>query len=167
MCDDCGSSLDGALATEHSSASSAAPPAAKPVEAAAAASSRRRKRSAVDDDFESHGAGGKAQKRLTPSEEAQLRLLAAVPALNAPRQDARGRRRSVCVSSAELIDHGLSSLVAGACLPVGGAGVTSGEASEGEEGEEDEEIEEVASEHNDSGAATASVGAVGDDDEQH
>ena len=46
--------------------------------------------------------------------EMQLRLLANVPSVSQmPLRDARGRRRSTCISSSELVEAGLSALIAG------------------------------------------------------
>ena len=75
---------------------------------------RSRKRELDEDDDD----GGTAIKepRLTQREVMQLRLLASVPALSGPLRDARGRRRAVSLTSSDLINAGLSSIVAGAAV---------------------------------------------------
>ena len=82
----------------------------------------KRKRSvdednADDDDGDADGASStgsspaKAARKLTHSEEMQLRLLAALPSASGPMRDARGRRKSVCINSDEMVEAGLSALV--------------------------------------------------------
>jgi hypothetical protein len=77
------------------------------------------KRGLESDGEEAASEGVRKAPRLTASESMQLRLLAAVPTLNQPLRDSRGRRRAVCLSSSELVDAGLSALI-GAHTTVGG-----------------------------------------------
>ena len=79
---------------------------------------RNEKRKGRDEDEdERHGdeTGEPAVKgrKLTHSEEMQLRLIASLPSMQAPMRDARGRRKSVCVGSTEIVEAGLSALVGG------------------------------------------------------
>ena len=50
-------------------------------------------------------------RRLTQQEQMQLRMLAALPSMQEPLKDSRGRRRATCVSSSEIVDAGLASLI--------------------------------------------------------
>ena len=51
-------------------------------------------------------------RKLTAQERMQLNLIANLPSMNRPLRDARGRRRSTCVSSEEIVEAGLSALIA-------------------------------------------------------
>lgn len=51
-------------------------------------------------------------RRLTRREEMHLKLLSTLPSMNEPLRDATGRRRSTCISSEEIVEAGLSMLVA-------------------------------------------------------
>ena len=51
-------------------------------------------------------------RKLTAQEQMQLNLLASLPSMQKPLRDARGRRRSTCVSSEEIVEAGLSALIA-------------------------------------------------------
>ena len=79
----------------------------------------RKKRHAEEDVCEDE------TKKMSKREEMQLKLLASLPTMSMPLRDARGRRRSTCVSSEEIVEAGLSALVAGhtvgaaAAVPVG------------------------------------------------
>ena len=56
------------------------------------------------------------EPRLSRREEMQLRLLASVPALNGPMRDERGRRRAFSITHSDLINAGLSAIIADAEL---------------------------------------------------
>ena len=56
------------------------------------------------------------EPRLSRWEEMQLRLLASVPALNGPMRDERGRRRAFSITHSDLINAGLSAIIADAEL---------------------------------------------------
>ena len=79
----------------------------------------RKKRHAEDEVHEDE------RRKLSKREEMQLKLLASLPTMSMPLRDARGRRRSTCVSSEEIVEAGLSALVAShtvgaaAAVPVG------------------------------------------------
>ena len=51
-------------------------------------------------------------RKLTAQERMQLNLIANLPSMNRPLRDARGRRRSTCVTSEEIVEAGLSALIA-------------------------------------------------------
>ena len=63
------------------------------------------------DESEDEDAAPKKRK-LTVQEEMQLKMLASLPSLQRPLRDASGRRRSTFVSSEEIVEAGLSALVA-------------------------------------------------------
>ena len=84
------------------------------VESCSAPTMSRKKRAEREDDEASDESRDEQRRnvkpRLSAREEMQLKLLASIPALNQPPRDPRGRRRALCVSSAELAS-GLASLV--------------------------------------------------------
>lgn len=71
----------------------------------------KRRHGDVDDDDDDDDGGLVKARKLTKQEEMQLKLLANLPSMNAPLRDARGRRRSTCVSSTEMVEAGLAALV--------------------------------------------------------
>ena len=75
------------------------------------AGSRKRQEPPSDED-EDEG-GSSKEPRLSHGERMQLRLLASVPAMSAPLRDERGRRRAFSLTSSELVEAGLSAIVAG------------------------------------------------------
>ena len=56
------------------------------------------------------------EPRLSRRDVMQLRLLASVPALNGPMRDERGRRRAFSITHSDLINAGLSAIIADAEL---------------------------------------------------
>ena len=56
------------------------------------------------------------EPRLSRRDVMQLRLLASVPALNGPMRDERGRRRAFSITHSDLINAGLSEIIADAAL---------------------------------------------------
>ena len=70
-------------------------------------SQRGTKREMQDDNDSEHQP---KQSRLSARDVMQLKLLAAVPQ-RGPLRDERGRRRSTCISSEELVEAGLTALV--------------------------------------------------------
>ena len=58
-------------------------------------------------------------RKLSKSDEMQLKLLSNLPQVSQPMRDARGRRRSTCISSSEIVEAGLSALVAGHAMAAG------------------------------------------------
>ena len=92
---------------------------------------RGRKRPVRRDGSDSDDSDARGPK-LSRRDEMQLRLLASLPSVQGPLRDARGRRRSVCVSSSEIVDAGLSSLVSETVAVRGAPGDTSESTSKGE-----------------------------------
>ena len=73
----------------------------------------RRKRELNEEEDETSVVAKEPRSRR---EEMQLRLLASVPALNGPMRDERGRRRAFSITHSDLINAGLSAIIADAEL---------------------------------------------------
>lgn len=73
----------------------------------------RRKRELDEEEDETSAS---KEPRLSRREEMQLRLLASLPALNGPMRDERGRRRAFSITHSDLINAGLSAIIADAEL---------------------------------------------------
>ena len=73
----------------------------------------RRKRELDEEEDETSAS---KEPRLSRREEMQLRLLASLPALNGPMRDERGRRRAFSITHSDLINAGLSEIIADAAL---------------------------------------------------
>ena len=90
----------------------------------------------------------KSSRELTQAEKMQLRLIANLPSMQQPLRDHRGRRRATCVSSAEMVEAGLTALVSDhATLRAGGddartVAVPSAESAGGGERRVSEEAED-------------------------
>ena len=76
-------------------------------------------------------------RKLSKSDEMQLKLLSNLPQVSQPMRDARGRRRSTCISSSEIVEAGLSALVAGHAMAAGGPPDEEPEPAEEPEARED------------------------------
>lgn len=73
---------------------------------------RRGKRDADNaPEGESEGVKEPRIEGMEPRDSAQLRLLAMVPSMGGPLRDARGRRRAISLSTSQLVEAGLASLV--------------------------------------------------------
>ena len=73
----------------------------------------RRKRELDEEEDETSAS---KEPRLSRREEMQLRLLVSLPALNGPMRDERGRRRAFSITHSDLINAGLSAIIADAEL---------------------------------------------------
>ena len=98
-------------------------------------SSQRGQKRHADDDAEPK------ERKLTKQGEMQIKLLASLPSMNGPLRDARGRRRSTCVSSEEIIEAGLSALVGGSAQ-IGGSKLAVADHTNVDKEEEKQEEEE-------------------------
>ena len=89
----------------------------------------------------------KKGRRLTMQERMQLKLLANVPSMNEPLRDARGRRRSTCVSSEEIVEAGLATLIATHATAVSNDDDESEEGGDDADGDDDSDADSNAAEH--------------------
>ena len=72
---------------------------------------RGKKRQQADDHDVEEAAPAAKGRKLTMQEEMQLKLLASLPSMREPLRDARGRRRSTCISNSEIVEAGLAALI--------------------------------------------------------